>query len=190
MAPKFRVLEVQHGIHEGQHGYDGSEGSCSRHLIIPLDIVVKMRTCVSALASHTHDYVTARRLSLNPNWTQTLNKWDESGFRPLLCTCRLNWSRRTFWGWWDEWDDTALQTQDSKFEPWRSEVEHATYRSRRLPAILFYEWMGEKHFCFFQTAETWKRAPNSSVKGSGAKHYPRAPPAQTLDSRTPLKYDS
>ena len=21
----------------------------------------------------------------------------------------------------DEWDDTALQTQDSKFEPWRSE---------------------------------------------------------------------
>ena len=45
---------------------------------------------------------------------------------------RLNWARRTSWGWWDDWDDTVLQTQDSKFEPWRSEAEHATSRSRRL----------------------------------------------------------
>ena len=63
-------------------------------------------------------------------------KWNESGFRPPLCTYRLNWARRTSWGWWDEWDDTVLQTQDSKFEPWRSEAEHATSRSRRLPTIL------------------------------------------------------
>ena len=34
---------------------------------------------------------------------------------------------------------------------------------------------GEEIFCFFQIAETGKRAPNSSVKGSGANHYPRAP---------------
>ena len=60
----------------------------------------------------------------------------ESGFRPLLCTYRPNWARRTSWGWWVEWDDTVLQTQDSKFEPWRSEAEHATSRSRRLPTIL------------------------------------------------------
>ena len=32
--------------------------------------------------------------------------------------------------------DTVIQTQDSKFEPWRSEAEHATSRSRRLPTIL------------------------------------------------------
>ena len=32
--------------------------------------------------------------------------------------------------------DTVLPTQDSKFEPWRSEAEHATSRSRRLPTIL------------------------------------------------------
>ena len=63
-------------------------------------------------------------------------KWNESGFRPLLCTYRLNWARRTTWGWWDDWDDTVLQTQDSKFEPWRSEAERATSRSRRLPTIL------------------------------------------------------
>ena len=31
--------------------------------------------------------------------------------------------------------DTEM-TQDSKFEPWRSEVEHAISRSRRLPTIL------------------------------------------------------
>ena len=39
----------------------------------------------------------------------------------------------------------------------------------------FHTWMGKKHFCFFQTAETGNRAPNSGVKGSGANHYPRAP---------------
>ena len=27
---------------------------------------------------------------------------NESGFKLLLCTYRLNWARRTPWGWWDE----------------------------------------------------------------------------------------
>ena len=85
-------------------------------------------------------------------------KWNESGFRPPLCTYRLNWARRTSWGWWDDWDDTVLQTQDSKFEPWRSEAEHATSRSRRLPTILtFTRGWGRNIFCFFQTAETGNR---------------------------------
>ena len=39
----------------------------------------------------------------------------------------------------------------------------------------FYTWMGKKQFCFFQTAETGNRTPNSSVKGSGANHDPRSP---------------
>ena len=39
----------------------------------------------------------------------------------------------------------------------------------------FHTWMGKKHFCFFLTAETGNRTPNSGVKGSGANHYPRAP---------------
>ena len=89
---------------------------------------------------------------------------------------RLNWAMRTSWGWWDDWDDTVLQTQDSKFEPWRSETEHATSRSRKLPTILtFTRGWGRNIFCFFQTAETGNRTPNSDVKGSGANHYPRAP---------------
>ena len=78
-------------------------------------------------------------------------KWNESGFRQPLCTYRLNWARRTSWGWWDDWDDTVLQTQDSKFEPWRSEAEHATSRSRRLPTILtFTRGWGRNNFVSFK----------------------------------------
>ena len=60
------------------------------------------------------------------------NKWK----RPRLCTYRLNWARITSRRWWDEWEDTALQTQDSKFKPSRSVDEHDTCRSQRLPTIL------------------------------------------------------
>ena len=103
-------------------------------------------------------------------------KWSESGFRPPLCTYRLNWARRTSWGWWDDWDNTVLQTQDSKFEPWRPEAEHATSRSQRLPTILtFTRGWGRNSFCFSQTAKTGNRTPNSGVKSSGANRYPRAP---------------
>ena len=64
---------------------------------------------------------------------------------------------------------------------WRSEAEHATSRSRRLPTILtFTRGWGRIFFCFFQTAETRNRTPNSGAKGSGANHYPRAP-AHELD---------
>ena len=87
-----------------------------------------------------------------PFTTQTVKmKWNESGFRPPLCTYRLNWARRTSWGWWDDWDDTVLQTQDSKFEPWRSGAEHATSRSRRLPTILtFTRGWGRNNFNSFK----------------------------------------
>ena len=50
---------------------------------------------------------------------------------------------------WLRWH--CLQTQDSKFEPWRSEAEHATSRSRRLPAILtFTRGWGRNIFVFFK----------------------------------------
>ena len=78
-------------------------------------------------------------------------KWNKSGFRPLLCSHRLNWARRTSWGWWDYWDDTALQTQDSKFKPWRSEAEHTTSWSRRLPTILnFTSGLGRSSFVSYK----------------------------------------
>ena len=75
-------------------------------------------------------------------------KWNEMKW---MCTYRLNWARRTSWGWWDDWDDTVLQTQDSEFEPWRYEAEHGTSRSRRLPSILTFtrEW-GRNILVFFK----------------------------------------
>ena len=39
----------------------------------------------------------------------------------------------------------------------------------------FHEWMVKKHFCFFLIVGTEKRTSNSSVKGTGANYYPRAP---------------
>ena len=52
----------------------------------------------------------------------------------------------------------------------------------------FHTWMGKKHFCFFQTAETGNRTPDSGVKGSGANHYPRAP-ARVMGSLIGLAMD-
>ena len=105
-------------------------------------------------------------------------KWNESGFRPPLCTYRLNWARRTSWGWWDDWDDTLLQTQDSKFEPWRSEAEHATSRSRRLPTILtFTRGWGRNIFVSFKPPRlgteprtlAWKAAVLTTTLGPPPK---------------------
>ena len=102
-------------------------------------------------------------------------KWNESGFSPPLCTYRLNWARRTSWGWWDDWDDTVLQTQDSKLEPWRSEAEHATSRSRRLPTILtFTRGWGRNNFVSFKPPRpgteprtlAWKAAVLTTTLGT------------------------
>ena len=106
-------------------------------------------------------------------------KWNESGFRPPLCTYRLNWARRTSWGWWDDWDDTVLQTQDSKFEPWRSEAKHATSRSRRLPTILtFTRGWGRNIFVSFKPPRpgteprtlAWKAAVPTTTLGPPPLH--------------------
>ena len=106
----------------------------------------------------------------------TWNEWD---FRPPVCTYRLNWARITSWGWWDEWDDTALQTQDSQFEPWRSYALYSTYGSRRLTTILFFTsgW-GRNIFVSFKPPRQGNEPgsePGIGVKGSGANRYPSAP---------------
>ena len=51
----------------------------------------------------------------------------------------------------------------------------------------FHTWMGKKQFCFFQTAETGNRTPDSGVIGSGANHYPKAP-AHILKKRLSFRY--
>ena len=114
-------------------------------------------------------------------------KWNESGFMPPLCTYRLNWARRTSWGWWD---DTVLQTQDSKIEPWRSETKHATSRSRRLPAILsFTRGWGRNILVFFKLRSpgteprtlAWKAAVLTTTLGPppiNMKHPLRSLPSE------------
>ena len=80
-----------------------------------------------------------------------------------LCTYRVNWARRTSWGWWDEWDDTVLQTQDSKIEPWRSEAEQR--RARYLSVTKaphntdFHTWMGKKICLFFSNRRDREPSP-------------------------------
>ena len=98
---------------------------------------------------------------------------------PPLCPYRLNWAQRTSWGWWDEWDDTVLQTQDSKFEPWRSEAEHATSRSRRLPTILTYTRGWERNiFVSFKPPR-----PGTEPRTHPIIHHPIIHPIERLGSR-------
>ena len=48
-------------------------------------------------------------------------------------------------------DGEMNETHDSKFEPWRSEAEHATSRSRTLPTILsFTRGWGRNIFVSFK----------------------------------------
>ena len=96
-------------------------------------------------------------------WVLKLNEIN-GVFRPPLCTYRLNWDRITSWACWDEWDDTAIQTEDSKFEPWRFEAKQATSWSCRLPTILnLYEWAGKKHFIWTRDRRRSKQAASTTV---------------------------
>ena len=133
------------------------------------------------------------------NCSPDKKKWNESGFRPSLCTYRLNWARRTSWGWWDDWDDTVLQTQDSKFKPWRSEVEHATSRSRRLHTILtFTRVWGRNIFVSFKPqrpgTEPWTLAWKAAVLTTTLGPPPCSPDTgfeiQTLEAWARARYFS
>ena len=55
----------------------------------------------------------------------------------------------------------VLQTQDSKFEPWRSEAEHATSRSRRLLTILSFTRGWGETFLFLSNRRD--REPNPEL---------------------------
>ena len=71
----------------------------------------------------------------------------------------------------------------NSIEPWRSEAEHATSRSRSPPTILTFTRGWERNiFCFFQTAKIGNRTPSSGVKGSSANHYPRAPASEVNEA--------
>ena len=120
------------------------------------------------------------------SWGRSVPMAQQSATAGPLCTCRLNLARRTSWGRWDEWDDTAFQTQDSKFALLRSEAEHPTSRTRRLPTILnIYECAAM--FCFFETwRPEWSSNPRTPTFQTGRFNYcTRAPAIYSWESSNP-----
>ena len=77
----------------------------------------------------------------------------------------------TSWSCSDESDDTVLQTQDSKFEPWQSEVESAPLRLQRVPTVLNnYEWTRT----FFMFPWNINNYGGERVTGGCVNHHTRA----------------
>ena len=68
--------------------------------------------------------------------------------------------------------DTSIQTQDSYFEPCRSEFEHASSRSRRLPAILNRDGRTEKKRLVSLKHEYPERVTDLSLRVTGVSVNP------------------
>ena len=84
----------------------------------------------------------------------------EWGFRQPLCTYRLTLVRRTSWGWWDEWDDTALQTKHSKFEFWCLRPSTLPLGHGGSPQYRIFTSERGRKFCFFETRYHLERGMN------------------------------
>ena len=70
----------------------------------------------------------------------------------------------------------------SKFEPWRSETEHATSQSRGLPIILnICEWAEKKHF-------VWLNPWSPTFQAGSFNHYTRAPMHEGIRQNHSLNY--
>ena len=94
--------------------FDGRHFSSEfNKLISLLDVLISLHPRVWELSDNT------RHLPCLPVYIYDLwgiiSKWNEMKWNEwdVLChlyTCTLNFARRTSWGWWDKWDDTAIQT--------------------------------------------------------------------------------
>ena len=88
-------------------------------------------------------------------------KWSE--INGVLGTCRLNWARRTSWGWWDEWDLWGLARYLSV-----TEISH-NIESLRVS--------GQIKFCFFKTwmPEQGSKPRSPNFRADSFNHSTRAP---------------
>ena len=78
-----------------------------------------------------------------PIWQSKEMSHDFVRGKSVAETCFGQWS---YWGWWNESDDTALRTRALKFGHWWSEAEDATHRSWMHSTILnIYERERKKH---------------------------------------------
>ena len=63
---------------------------------------------------------------------------------------KLNWARRTSWGWWDEWDDTSFEIRI--LAVWgRARYLSVTEAPHNIWSL---RMSGEETFCFFETWST------------------------------------
>ena len=108
---------------------------------------------------------------------------------PLLCTYRLNWARRTSWGWWDITLPSTYRILNSN--PGSMRPSSLPLGQGGSPTILnLYEWAGKKHFVTFLFYMPWwddKHATLSSRHGirtlvlwGRALHLPTLPIGQTI----------
>ena len=112
---------------------------------------------------------------------------------PPLCIYRLNWARRTSWGWWD-----CDMTMSSGHRIWNSSpggLRPSTYLSvTEAPYnIESSRVSGEKTFCFFERPEPWRPEWGSDVRSptfqvGSFNHCTRAPaPKQCNHSRKKIQ---
>ena len=123
------------------------------------------------------------------HYAWSVSKWNDWGFGPLLCTYyTLNRARITSWQWWDELDDTALQTQNSKFGHWPSEAGHAPSRSRELQTILnLYAWAENKYYEFLKLCRPERGSSPRSPKQVALTTAPGSPPCSVSNYGRSIK---
>ena len=85
-------------------------------------------------AEHNYHYTVHNYYTLLPLYHFTPveidHKWNnKNGVLGHICAHWLNRAGRTSRGWWDEFDDSALRTHDSKFELWPSEASNEQGRN-------------------------------------------------------------
>ena len=82
-------------------------------------------------------------------------KWHESGFRPLSCTHRPNWARRT-----SDSEMTLLSRHIlTGFKLWRSEAAHATLGHGGSPQYWVLRVYGEETFMFLSNCRDRETNP-------------------------------
>ena len=149
------TLFSHHAMHRSDQTYWVNQSFCKLNMVVTENFEFTLRIKCASVQNrgykieHFHLLLQAYYFTWN-----NVNKWNESGFRPPLCTYRLNWARRTSWGWWDDWDDTVLQTQEImwiKWNEWGLRPPLCTYRlnwARRTSWGLWDKWDDrEETFC-------------------------------------------
>ena len=101
---------------------------------------------------------------------------------------KLNWARRISWRWWDEWDHTALQTQESKFEPCPS-ILPLGHGAPPPIVLIFYEWARKKKIVSLKPeGKSWVRTHDLRLSKQAALTTAPGPPPLTWTPLPSISY--